>query len=74
MKNKILVYDDNCPLCSWYSAQFVHFGLLPVDGREAFSTLDPSLLHLIDFDRGRNEILLVDIPSGKVVYGIDALL
>ena len=74
MKNKILVYDDNCPLCSWYSSLFVRFGLLPGEGRKAFSSLDPSLLTLIDFDRSRNEIPLLDTHSGKILYGIDALL
>jgi hypothetical protein len=28
MKNKILVYDDHCPLCQWYSGLFVKYGLL----------------------------------------------
>lgn len=74
MKNKILVYDDNCPLCSWYSSLFVRCGLLPSDGRKAFSTLDPSLLRLIDFNKSRNEIPLLDTGSGQVLYGIDALL
>ena len=74
MKNKILVYDDNCPLCSWYSSLFVRYGLLPADGRRPFSTLESSLLTVIDTDRGRNEIPLLDTRSGKVLYGIDALL
>lgn len=74
MNNKILIYDDNCPLCSWYSSLFVKTGLLPANGRKAFSSLDPSLLNLIDYNRGRNEIPLIDEVSGKVFYGIDALL
>ena len=74
MKNKILIYDDNCPLCSWYSNEFVRFGFLPSDGRIAFSTLDPALLDKIDFEKSRNEIPLLDTATGKVLYGIDALL
>lgn len=74
MKNKILIYDDSCPLCSWYSGEFVRFGFLPEDGRKAFSSLDPSLLAKIDFEKSRNEIPLLDIATGKVLYGIDALL
>lgn len=74
MKNRILVYDDNCPLCSWYSSLFVRFGLLPPDGRKAFSTLDASLLDQLDFDRSRNEIPLIDVATGRVYYGIDALV
>ncbi|HEX7906277.1 MAG TPA: hypothetical protein VF487_20525 [Chitinophagaceae bacterium] len=74
MKNKILVYDDNCPLCSWYSSLFTRYGFLPPDGRVAFSILDPELLVRIDVDKSRNEIPLLDTITGEVVYGIDALL
>lgn len=74
MKNAILVYDDNCPLCSWYSSLFTKYGLLPENGRKAFSTLDESLLQKIDFNRSRNEIPLIDPQNGTVSYGLDALL
>ena len=74
MKNKILVYDDNCPLCTWYSGLFVKYGFLNADGRKPFSTLDEKLLAKIDFDKSRNEIPLLDTSTYKVVYGIDALL
>ncbi len=74
MKNKILVYDDNCPLCTWYSGLFVKYGFLETGGRKAFSTLDDKLLSLIDFNKSRNEIPLLDTSSNKVLYGIDALL
>lgn len=74
MKNKLLIYDDNCPLCSWYSRQFVKFGFLPKEGRKPFSTLDEKYLQLIDFERSRNEIPLLDTKTNQVIYGIDALL
>ena len=74
MKNKILVYDDNCPLCTWYSRLFVKYGFLNAEGRKPFSTLDDKLLAKIDFDKSRNEIPLLDTSTQKVVYGIDALL
>jgi predicted DCC family thiol-disulfide oxidoreductase YuxK len=74
MSTKILVYDDNCPLCKWYSGLFVKYGFLHADGRKAFSVLDENLLAKIDFDKSRNEIPLLDTETGKVIYGIDALL
>jgi len=74
MKNKILIYDDNCPLCNWYSGLFVKCGMLPKDGRKPFSVLDPVLLDKIDISRSRNEIPLLDTASGRVDYGIDALI
>ena len=74
MKNKILVYDDSCPLCTWYSGLFVKYGFLNTEDRKPFSTLDDKLLAKIDFDKSRNEIPLLDTSTHKVIYGIDALL
>jgi predicted DCC family thiol-disulfide oxidoreductase YuxK len=74
MKNKILIYDDYCPLCSWYSGLFIKYGFLESNGRKPYSTLDDSLLAKIDSGKSRNEIPLLDTTSGKVLYGIDALL
>lgn len=74
MTNKILVYDDNCPLCTWYSGLFVKYGFLSTDARKPFSTLDDELLLKIDFSKSRNEIPLLDTTTNKVLYGIDALL
>ena len=72
--NKILIYDDNCPLCTWYSGAFVKCGFLTAEGRKAFSVIDPALFNKIDFAKSRNEIPLIDTISGKVFYGIDSLL
>lgn len=74
MNNNILVYDDNCPICSWYSGLFVKTGLLNKEGREPFSRLQPQLLAMIDFDKARNEIPLLDRDTGRVLYGVDSLL
>jgi len=71
---KILVYDDDCPLCEWYTGLFVKYKLLEPQGRVEFSKIQPAMLSLLDADRGRNEIPLLDTSSGKVLYGIDALL
>ena len=75
MKNKkTLLYDDACPLCSWYTGAFVKTGLLDEQGRKAFSTVTPELLQCIDPQRGVNEIPLIDHETKEVLYGIDALV
>jgi hypothetical protein len=74
MENKLLIYDDKCPFCSWYSSLFVRYGFLPPEGRTAFSTLDPAFLASIDFTRARNEIPLLDKKTGHVIYGPEALV
>ena len=74
MSNKIIIYDDNCPLCSAYTNAFVKTGFIDKEGRRDFSTISPELLKKIDLHKSVNEIPLVDIKSNQVWYGIDALL
>lgn len=72
--NKHLIYDDHCPLCRWYSAQFVRFGLLQPENRIPFSKASSETLAAIDFNRATDEIPFVDPNTKEVTYGIDALL
>lgn len=72
--DKILVYDDACPLCAAYTGAFVKTGLLTPDGRKPFSAATPELLHAINWQRSKNEIPLLDPVTKQVWYGIDALL
>jgi predicted DCC family thiol-disulfide oxidoreductase YuxK len=72
--NKTIIYDDTCPMCTWYTGAFVKTGLIQPEGRKAFSDIDDRLLAAIDLQRGRNEIPLVDTATGQVLYGIDAML
>lgn len=72
--DKILVYDDACPLCVAYTSAFVKAGLLTTEGRQSFSDVSAELLHTINYQRSKNEIPLLDPVTNKVWYGIDALL
>lgn len=74
MSQLLLIYDDNCPLCQWYTQVFVNTGLLPADGRIPYSTISPQLQARIDADKGRNQIPLIDLATGQTFYGLDALL
>lgn len=76
MKNasKVLIYDNDCPLCKAYTSAFVQTGLLPLSGRQHFNTVDPDIFKLVDLEKCNNEIPLVDVSNKKVWYGIDALL
>jgi len=72
--NRILLYDDYCPLCTWYSGLFVKFHLLEPGNRIAFSKADLSVLTAIDIEKGKDEIPLFDPATGQTLYGIDSLL
>jgi hypothetical protein len=73
-KDKILIYDDACPMCVWYTGAFVEGGLLSEAGRKPFSSLNTETLSKINWQRSKNEIPLLDTNTGEVIYGIDAML
>lgn len=72
IENSMLVYDDNCPACSAYTSAFVKGGLLQKENRVAFSKVNMQQFK-IDWQRAKNEIPLVDISTGEVKYGVEAL-
>lgn len=74
MNNKIIIYDDNCPMCSAYTNAFVKTGFIDKEGRKDFSTISPELLAKIDVQKSVNEIPLIDTKTNTIWYGIDALL
>ncbi|KQT22579.1 hypothetical protein ASG22_15090 [Chryseobacterium sp. Leaf405] len=74
LKNHILIYDNECPMCNIYSKGFIKSGMLDESGREAFTELSFKNKNLIDFNRAKNEIALVDHEKNTVIYGLDSLL
>lgn len=74
LKNHTLIYDNECPMCNIYSKGFMKAGMLDENGREAFTELSLKNKNLIDFNRAKNEIALVDYNKNEVVYGLDSLL
>ncbi len=71
LENKVIIYDDVCPLCKAYTAGFVKLGWL--EKRTGFTDAPPEMLANIDLDRARHEIPLYDTVTGKTHYGLDAL-
>jgi predicted DCC family thiol-disulfide oxidoreductase YuxK len=71
---KTIIYDDNCPLCCWYTDAFVQTGLLPQEGRQSFTATQLTSLPQFDLDRSKDEIPLIDNRGGATLYGIDSLV
>ncbi len=70
----MLIYDEDCPLCSAYTKAFVYTGLLEEAGRKSFREVGIETLGLVDTKKCNNEIPLIDYNTKEVWYGIDALL
>src|SRR6266496_1712699 len=71
---KILLYDDYCPLCTWYSGLFVKYKLLEPENRVPFSKAEIEILTSIDVEKAKDEIPFFNTKTGETLYGIDSLL
>ncbi len=72
---KVIIYDDSCPMCAWYTGIFINNQMLPPYGRMGFTEVAQSnLLPQLDLNRARHEIPLVDTNSGPTLYGLDAMV
>ncbi|MGV3630694.1 MAG: DCC1-like thiol-disulfide oxidoreductase family protein [Bacteroidota bacterium] len=69
-----LIYDQDCPLCSWYSNLFVKYGFLQQSGRVAFRETDQRTQLEFDRQQAKNKIALLDNETQQASYGIDSLL
>lgn len=73
LENHTLLYDTSCPLCAAYTKGFVASGMLGANGRCSYEEGIANYSHLLDSDRARNEIALVDTEKGSVMYGIESM-
>jgi predicted DCC family thiol-disulfide oxidoreductase YuxK len=73
LRNHVIVYDEECPMCNLYTSAFVQCGILEENGRMAYNQMGKEIADSIDKDRARNEIALVDTEAGTVTYGLESL-
>ena len=73
LKNHLILFDAECPMCKMYTNAFVQTGLLEKDGREAYQQLSPEACPMVDRQRAVNEIALVNQETGEVTYGVKSL-
>ena len=74
LKDHVILYDSDCPLCELYTSGFVNTGMLDKQGREAFNSADEQYFDLVDRGRACDEIALIDRKDQRVYYGVDSLL
>jgi len=73
LKNYLILYDAECPMCSIYTKAFVNTGLLEQNGRASYQETSEAACPLVDRQRAVNEIALVNQTTGEVSYGIQSL-
>jgi predicted DCC family thiol-disulfide oxidoreductase YuxK len=73
LKNHVVLFDAECPMCSVYTKAFVKTGMLDANGRAAYQTIPQDTCPIYDRQRAVNEIALIDLDNGEVTYGIKSL-
>jgi hypothetical protein len=73
LKNHIILYDAECPMCKLYTGQFVKRGMLEIDGRHSYQEMPEMVCPYVDRQRAVNEIALVNTETGEVEYGVRSL-
>jgi predicted DCC family thiol-disulfide oxidoreductase YuxK len=71
---KIILFDEVCPLCCLYTGAFERCGWLDAGGRMAFPAGLRQWRAQVDQERARHEIPLIDSAGGPTLYGLDALV
>lgn len=73
LKDHVVLFDAECPMCSVYTKAFVKTGMLDHDGRSAYQYMETGACPVYDRQRAVDEIALVNLKSGEVTYGIKSL-
>lgn len=69
-----LIYDKDCPFCSWYTGLFIRTGFLNENGRIPYNeAITDRQLHF-NHTEARNKIALINTETGSVKYGAESLL
>lgn len=74
LRNQLVIYDGNCPVCISGIAKLIKLQLLPAEKATAFDELPEALRPKVDTERFRNEMALIDLDKGATLYGADAAL
>jgi predicted DCC family thiol-disulfide oxidoreductase YuxK len=72
LKDHVILYDAECPMCSLYTNAFVRSKMLDNNGRAAYQCSDA--ISRVDIKRAVNEIALINKKTGEVTYGMESLI
>ena len=73
LKDHVLLYDSECPMCKAYTHVFTSTGMLDNEGRAPYQDMPSFACPVVDQQRAVNEIALVNKVTGEVNYGIESL-
>lgn len=74
LKDHVIIYDNDCPLCNLYTGAFVKMDLLEQNGRLPYEKIDQVDTTKLQKERSKNEIPLFNLKTGTFDYGVNSLL
>lgn len=74
MENIALLYDEDCPLCRWYTRIFVKYGIIETNGRISYNQYVAAHPNDVDTNIAQTKIACVNQQTNEVLYGIDGLV
>jgi hypothetical protein len=72
LENHILFIDNECPMCRWYSGQFVRAKMVCNETIQHHE--EAHKYSGVDFEKSKNKIALLDTKTGLTSYGPDSLV
>lgn len=69
-----LLYDEDCPLCRWYTRLFVKYGILDESGRIPYIRYVALHPEAVDSSIAQTKIACINHQTNQVFYGIDGLV
>jgi predicted DCC family thiol-disulfide oxidoreductase YuxK len=73
LKNKLIIYDSNCKVCSSLRSIVVRFTSIPEAKIKAYKELSPELSYHVDPNKFRNVMALIDTSTGQALYGAEGV-
>lgn len=73
LKNHIILFDEDCPMCNLYAKKTIENGILEEEGKASYQQFSPESCPILDRQRAANEIALINQDTGEVSYGIESL-
>jgi hypothetical protein len=73
LKDHLILYDADCPMCKLYTRAFTASGMLDDEGRAPYQQMPGPACSVVNRQRAVNEIALINKTTGEVSYGIHSL-
>jgi predicted DCC family thiol-disulfide oxidoreductase YuxK len=73
LNDKLIIYDSNCKVCASFRQVVLKFTAIPEAKIKAYKDLTPALSTLVDPDKFRNVMALIDTAGGHTLYGAEGI-